>query len=64
MTKYAVKTVKGFGIIVLLLAYRGGRVLVHPAPVLLHRLQVLELLIAYVAVEALCPAYAKEPHAY
>jgi hypothetical protein len=42
-------------------AYRRCGVLMHPSPVLFHRFEILEFLIADVALEGFCPACSKEP---
>jgi hypothetical protein len=41
-------------------AYSRGRILVHPAPVLFHRFQILEFFIANVALEGFGTARPKE----
>jgi hypothetical protein len=68
LNEYTLKTVKAFGIILLVAslaaAYGRSGILVHPAPVLFHRFQVLEFLIADVALERSSPTQSKEaPHA-
>ena len=37
-----------------------SRVSMHPAPVLFHRLQVIEFLVAHVALEGITPTAPKE----